>query len=230
METINVDDLEVLTSSGFKTFTGIKKSTHNEYIHIFFHDQTELKCSIEHKILFKDKFVCACDLQINDVVENKTIIDIQIINNDIELFDLLNVTDTNSYITNDVISHNCAFVENWDKFYTSTFNTMANSKRSKIALVSTPNGVNHFTKFWEGANEKDPKKNNGWYPVQVLWKDVPGRDEAWKQEILAGTNFDYEKFAQEHECIIGESLIELRCKFTGEIRKLTIKEAYDIMS
>lgn len=93
-----------------------------------------------------------------------------------------------------------AFVENWDEFYTSTFNTMANSKKSKIALVSTPNGVNHFTKFWEGAIEKDPKKNNGWYPVKVKWNDVPGRDENWKQEILAGTNFDYEKFAQEHEC------------------------------
>lgn len=99
-----------------------------------------------------------------------------------------------------------AFVENWDEFYISTFNTMANSKKSKIALVSTPNGVNHFAKFWEGANEKDPKKNNGWVPRKVLWKDVPGRDEVWKQEILAGTNFDYEMFAQEHECeFIGSS-------------------------
>lgn len=93
-----------------------------------------------------------------------------------------------------------AFVENWDEFYISTFNTMANSKKSKIAMVSTPNGVNHFAKFWEGAIEKDPAKNNGWIPKKVLWTDVPGRDEKWKQEILAGTNFDYEKFAQEHEC------------------------------
>lgn len=93
-----------------------------------------------------------------------------------------------------------AFVENWEEFYISTFNTMANSKKSKIALVSTPNGANHFADFWEGANEKDPKKNNGWVPRKVRWADVPGRDEAWKQEILKGTNFDYEMFAQEHEC------------------------------
>lgn len=93
-----------------------------------------------------------------------------------------------------------AFVENWNEFYTSTFNTMSNSKKSKIALISTPNGVNHFAEFWEGANEKDPAKNNNWKPFKVTWRDVPGRGEEWKNEILAGTNFDYEKFAQEHEC------------------------------
>lgn len=92
-----------------------------------------------------------------------------------------------------------AFVENWDEFFTSTFNTMANSKKSKIALVSTPYGVNHFAKFWEGATHKEITKRNGWYPVKVTWRDVPGRDDKWKEEILKGTNFDYEKFAQEHD-------------------------------
>lgn len=123
-----------------------------------------------------------------------------------------------------------AFVENWDEFYISTFNTMANSKKSKIAMVSTPNGMNHFAKFWEGAVHKDPAQRNGWQHKKVVWSDVPGRDEAWKQEILAATNFDYEKFDQEHECIFEDAIISLKCKFTGEIFNITIKEAYELMN
>lgn len=91
-----------------------------------------------------------------------------------------------------------AFVENWDDFFTSTFNTMSNSKKNKIAMVSTPNGMNHFHDYWQGAISKE--KPNGWKPVKITWQDVPGRDLAWKNEILAGTNFDYERFAQEHDC------------------------------
>lgn len=90
-----------------------------------------------------------------------------------------------------------AFVENWDDFFTSVFNTMSNSKRNKICMVSTPNGMNHFYSYWNGAN--NPHKPNGWNPIKVPWFKVPGRDEKWKEEILSATNFDYEKFSQEHE-------------------------------
>ena len=91
-----------------------------------------------------------------------------------------------------------AFVDNWEEFFKSVFNTMSNSKKNKICMVSTPNGMNHFHAYWEGAINRD--KPNGWNPIKVTWKDVPGRDEAWKQEILHGTNFDIESFSQEHEC------------------------------
>lgn len=97
-----------------------------------------------------------------------------------------------------------AFIENWADFYTSVFNTMSNSKRNKIAMVSTINGMNHFYTFWQGAI--DTKKSNGWHPIKVTWDMVPGRDVAWKEEILSATNYDYEAFSQEHECnAIGSS-------------------------
>lgn len=93
-----------------------------------------------------------------------------------------------------------AMVENWEDFFTSTYNTMANSKKSKIALVSTPMGLNHFYEYWAGAVNEDPAKRNGYEPIKVTWRDIPGRDEAWKKETLQASNWDYEKFAQEHEC------------------------------
>jgi hypothetical protein len=34
----------------------------------------------------------------------------------------------------------------------------------------------------------------------VNWRDVPGRDDKWKEQTLSGMNFDIEKFNQEMEC------------------------------
>jgi len=89
-----------------------------------------------------------------------------------------------------------AFVENWDEFFASVFPTISSGTTTKILLTSTPNGLNHFYKTCEGAKSG----KNGYQFVQVLWHDVPGRDEAWRQETLAAMDFDTEKFAQEMEC------------------------------
>ncbi len=93
-----------------------------------------------------------------------------------------------------------AHVENWDEFYTSVFNTISSGKKSKIVLVSTPLGLNHFHAFWKNANRAETDKDwNGFKPVLVTWKDVPGRDAAWRIATLKAGNGDLEKFAQEHE-------------------------------
>jgi len=89
-----------------------------------------------------------------------------------------------------------AFVENWDEFFASVFPTISSGDTTKILLTSTPNGLNHFYKTCEGAKEG----TNGYEFVEVLWKDVPGRDDKWKLETLQAMDFDYEKFSQEYEC------------------------------
>lgn len=89
-----------------------------------------------------------------------------------------------------------AFVENWDEFFASVFPTISSGTSTKILLTSTPNGLNHFYKTCEGAKAG----KNGYEFVQVMWTDVPGRDEKWREETLAAMDFDSEKFAQEMEC------------------------------
>lgn len=89
-----------------------------------------------------------------------------------------------------------AFVENWDEFFASVFPTISSGTTTKILLTSTPNGLNHFYKTCEGAKAG----KNGYQFVQVLWTDVPGRDDKWREETLAAMDFDTEKFAQEMEC------------------------------
>ena len=86
-----------------------------------------------------------------------------------------------------------AFVSGWNEFYTSTFPVITQGKNTKVVLVSTPNGLNHFYSIWTNALEG---KNN-YNPIKVMWDEVPGRDQKWYDETLAGLNGDLEKFEQE---------------------------------
>ncbi len=88
-----------------------------------------------------------------------------------------------------------AFIENWDEFFNSTFPTISSGETTKVVLVSTPNGMNHFYKTWDYALQG----KNEYNPIKVMWYDVPGRNDSWKEKTLAAMSFDYEKFSQEHE-------------------------------
>ena len=102
------------------------------------------------------------------------------------------------YSINLLFIDEAAFIDNWDSFFTSVYPTISSGKESKIILVSTPNGLNHFYKTWVNSSYRE--NTNGYAGIRVSWRDVPGRGERWKKEILAGMNFDLEKFSQEHEC------------------------------
>ena len=100
------------------------------------------------------------------------------------------------YTINLLFIDEAAHIENWEEFFTSVYPTISSGTESKIVLVSTPNGLNHFYSTWINAREN----RNGYNPILVNWRDVPGRDEKWRTETLAGMNFDIEKFNQEMEC------------------------------
>lgn len=88
-----------------------------------------------------------------------------------------------------------AFIDNWETFFASVFPTISSGKKTKIILVSTPNGLNHFYNIVDGAR----KKKNDYALVEVKWQQVPGRDEKWKADVLQGMGNDLQKFAQEYE-------------------------------
>jgi hypothetical protein len=100
------------------------------------------------------------------------------------------------YTINLLFIDEAAHIDNWDEFFTSVYPTISSGKESKIILVSTPNGLNHFYSVWINAIEN----RNGYKPILVNWQDVPGRDEKWREQTLAGMNFDIEKFNQEMNC------------------------------
>lgn len=105
------------------------------------------------------------------------------------------------YSLNTLIIDEAAHIDNWDEFFTSVFPTISSGETTKIILVSTPCGLNHFYKICVEAENK----LNGYNHIKVMWDRVPGRDDKWKQDILAGLNFDVAKFEQEFECAFAGS-------------------------
>jgi len=81
-----------------------------------------------------------------------------------------------------------------DDFFSSVYPTISSGKTTKVIIVSTPCGMNHFYKLWSDAQEK----KNLYKPVEVHWSEIPGRDEKWKEETIKNTS--KEQFAQEFEC------------------------------
>lgn len=101
------------------------------------------------------------------------------------------------YTINLLVCDEAAHVENWEEFFTSVYPTISSGKTTKIVLISTPNGLNHFYATWENAHKKGDEWN-GYNPISVMWYDVPGRDENWKKKTLQSLNFDEQKFLQEY--------------------------------
>jgi Terminase RNaseH-like domain/Terminase large subunit, T4likevirus-type, N-terminal len=100
------------------------------------------------------------------------------------------------YSFNVLFVDEAAFIENWDEFYSSVFPVVSSFQESKVILVSTPNGLNHFYSIYQNANNTGDKWN-GYSPMKVTWDRVPGRDLEWMNTTLAAMNFDQDKFNQE---------------------------------
>ena len=88
-----------------------------------------------------------------------------------------------------------AFIENWEEFSASVMPTISSGKNSKIILSSTPYGLNHFHALWVNAR----MGINNYTPISVNWRQVPGRDERWKEDTLSTINHDIQKFEAEYE-------------------------------
>ena len=81
-----------------------------------------------------------------------------------------------------------------DEFFSSVYPTISSGDTTKIVIVSTPCGMNHFYKMWTDALEQ----RSTYQPVEVHWGEVPGRDASWKEETIKNTS--QEQFQQEFEC------------------------------
>ncbi len=81
-----------------------------------------------------------------------------------------------------------------DQFFTSVYPTISSGKTTKVFIVSTPKGLNMFYKLWVDAEEG----RSDYIPIDIHWSQVPGRDEAWKEETIRNTS--EVQFAQEYDC------------------------------
>ena len=98
-----------------------------------------------------------------------------------------------------------AFVPNHvaDSFFASVYPTITSGKNTKVIIVSTPHGMNHFYRMWHDAE----KQKNDYIPTDVHWSEVPGRDLEWKEQTIKNTSEQQFK-------------IEFECEFLGSIDTL----------
>ena len=81
-----------------------------------------------------------------------------------------------------------------EEFFTSVYPVISSGEKTKITIISTPNGMNLFYKIFTDAKTK----RNDYVCVDVHWSRVPGRDEKWKEEFIRNTSL--RQFQQEIEC------------------------------
>jgi hypothetical protein len=98
-----------------------------------------------------------------------------------------------------------AFVPNHvaDDFFASVYPTISSGTNTKVIIVSTPRGMNHFYRMWHDAE----RGKNEYIPTDVHWSEVPGRDEYWKQQTIANTSDQQFK-------------VEFECEFLGSVNTL----------
>ena len=98
-----------------------------------------------------------------------------------------------------------AFIPNHiaDDFFASVYPTISSGQSTKVIIVSTPRGMNHFYRMWHDSE----RGKNEYVPTEVHWSEVPGRDEAWREQTIANTSEQQFK-------------VEFECEFLGSVNTL----------
>lgn len=93
-----------------------------------------------------------------------------------------------------------------DAFLASAFPTILSGKKTKLCIISTPNGQEKFYELFTSAQ----KGMNDFAWIFVDWTQVPGRDEKWKKMAIDVNGLA--KFRVEHECKFEDSTSTLISK------------------
>lgn len=184
------EKIQVLTEKGYKNFHGIKKTASQDTIRLMT-DAGEIICTPEHNVFTDIGYVEAKDCLGRSLYhEDKHFYEVTALqySEKIDVYDLLEVEDTHSYYCNNFLVHQCIFLDEFafvpkniaEEFITSVYPTISSGKTTKVIMVSTPNGMNLFYKYWTDAINK----RNLYVPIEAHWSVVPGRDAEWLKTKL----------------------------------------------
>ena len=227
-KTFKNTNFEVLTDDGFKDFKGIIVGDNKDKLKLTFKSGKFVTCTPKHKITLcsNGTYKYASELNVGDIIYgDEEVTSIDAIQNDDKVYELLHVADNHRYYANGILSNQClildelAFIEPHlvDDFWKSVYPIVSSSKKSKIFIASTANGTdNLFYKLYAGAEQGD----NSWACDKILWNEIPGRNEKWKNDTIASIG-SQEAFEQEFNCEFissGESSVneELFQKLTSK--------------
>lgn len=227
-----IKDWEVLTPSGWSDFKGVKRLPKKDLLTVEFTDGTIVKCTENELFKFENgEFLEACHLQIEDEIQSKD--GFKVVKNVSDLkelevvYDLDNVELHNEYFANDLVVHNCAFIEKAEEIWTSVQSAMTHGGGNAI-ILSTPNGMgNFFHSKWVEAEQGLQDINT----IKLHWTLHPEYDQSWRddQDRLLGPRMA----AQECDCDFvtsGNSVVDaelLKWYEENQVREPISKEYFD---
>ena len=184
MEFIKNSHYQILTPTGFKKFSGIRKTVAPMIITIILDNNTELVGTPDHYILDNRNIKRPLfSFRKGELLNNNKIINIAYISGKFIVYTIQGVEGEYFYTQNNIISSNCAYIPNniFNEFYSSVYPTIASGQETKIIMVSSAKDLNHFYELWSSAQ----KKENTFAPFEVNWQSVPGRNETWVRNTIS---------------------------------------------
>jgi hypothetical protein len=209
---LNTGDWEIQTPQGWKSFDGIIKLKKKQLYTVVTENGESVKCTSTHAFIGENGERIFCKNSLNRNISTKSgfskVISINKFKKDF-VYDIKNVKDTHTYFANNILQHNTHLLE---EFWKSVIPIVSSGKKTKIFMVSTPNGVGN--KFYEIYSEAE-KNANGWTAERIDWWDVPDRTDKWKKQMISALGSE-ESFQQEfgnqftdiNNSAIGASVIE----------------------
>lgn len=104
-----------------------------------------------------------------------------------------------------------AFIPNYAEFSSSVLPTISSGKETKLVMISTPNGRNHFFDIYTDATiDRDPITgcgSNGFYPIFADYRCIPEHDNpTWVAGMIAQLGSE-QRFDQEYRAeFIGSTM------------------------
>ena len=115
---LNKKGHKILSPEGLVSFYGINKIKKDKYIYLKFTNGKELKCSLDHPLSTIEGIIKAKDLDIYTEVYTKDggcfLVESEIVEEQIELYDIVNSGIKHLYYSNSIVSHNCEFLGSVD--------------------------------------------------------------------------------------------------------------------
>lgn len=230
---------EILTPTGWQPFNGVTKTESMNSVLVTFGNGKSVVSSETHK--FRSGGVKkVCDLNPGDLVQTThgfTTLVRKVKNGSCFLYDIVECHDPEHrfVVEHSIITQNCdefAFVRPnmASEFWTSIQPVL--STGGSCIITSTPKSdEDQFAQIWKGANDNldeygQPLPNgrgkNDFFPIKVPWYEHPERDETWARPFRQ--SLGPAKFAQEFECVVASTKLDLLDQESGEEFTMTMGE------
>jgi len=108
-----------------------------------------------------------------------------------------------------------------EDFMSSVYPTITSGKKSKVIILSTPNGMNHYYQIWDKA----VKGLNNYFPVKVNWWEHPDRNKEFKKSIIKDLGII--TWNQEYGCLEHQSELQILNKNTKQQKQISIGELFE---